>query len=153
MLTLRGGGLPSARTTSIDRTAFAVPATRVQRTATAVAAAETRSAELALWSAWLPIALGVAAARSSASPCATVAVWRHPRTTTPYPSPPADHPPGTRQGAPPMPFVEQTVRPLTILGAIGVVTALALTGCAANPSSATDDAVGLRQGRPRRRSR
>ncbi|WIB59487.1 peptidase M75 family protein [Curtobacterium sp. MCLR17_007] len=38
-----------------------------------------------------------------------------------------------------MPFVERTVRPLTILGAIGVVTALALTGCAANPSSATDD--------------
>ncbi|WIB59488.1 FTR1 family protein [Curtobacterium sp. MCLR17_007] len=62
VLTLRGGGLPSARTTSIDRTAFAVPAARVQRTATAVAAGETRSAELALWSAWLPIALGVAAA-------------------------------------------------------------------------------------------
>ncbi|MCJ1714209.1 iron uptake system protein EfeO [Curtobacterium sp. VKM Ac-2922] len=39
-----------------------------------------------------------------------------------------------------MPFVERTVRPLTILGALGVVTALALTGCAANPSSATDDA-------------
>ncbi|OIH94389.1 iron uptake transporter permease EfeU [Curtobacterium sp. MCBA15_001] len=62
VLTLRGGGLPSARTTSVDRTVFAVPDARVQRTAAAVAAAERRTVELALWKAWLPIALGVAAA-------------------------------------------------------------------------------------------
>ncbi|ROP61021.1 iron uptake transporter permease EfeU [Curtobacterium sp. ZW137] len=61
VLTLSGGGLPSARTTTIDRSVFAVPATRVQATATAVAADRTRSAELALWKAWLPIALAAAA--------------------------------------------------------------------------------------------
>ncbi|OIH94390.1 iron uptake system protein EfeO [Curtobacterium sp. MCBA15_001] len=40
-----------------------------------------------------------------------------------------------------MQFVERTVRPLTVLGGLGVVTALALTGCAATPSSGTDDAT------------
>ncbi|WP_420365279.1 iron uptake system protein EfeO [Curtobacterium sp. L3-7] len=40
-----------------------------------------------------------------------------------------------------MPFGKHTVRPLTTLGALGVVTALALTGCAATSSSATDDST------------
>ncbi|ROP61020.1 iron uptake system protein EfeO [Curtobacterium sp. ZW137] len=40
-----------------------------------------------------------------------------------------------------MPFGKQTARPLITLGALGVVTALALTGCAATSSSATDDAT------------
>ncbi|WP_144762983.1 iron uptake transporter permease EfeU [Curtobacterium sp. 9128] len=62
VITLSGGGLPSARTTSIDRSVFAVPDARVQRTAAAVAADRQRAAELALWKVWLPIALGVAAA-------------------------------------------------------------------------------------------
>ena len=62
MLTLRGGGLPSARTTTLDRTVWSVPDATVQRTAAAVTAADTRDAELALWATWLPVALGVAAA-------------------------------------------------------------------------------------------
>jgi high-affinity iron transporter len=62
VLTLRGGGLPSARTTTLDRTVWAVPEATVQRTAAAVVAADGRAAELALWATWLPIALGVAAA-------------------------------------------------------------------------------------------
>ncbi|WP_144762985.1 iron uptake system protein EfeO [Curtobacterium sp. 9128] len=39
-----------------------------------------------------------------------------------------------------MPFVERTVRPVTVLGALGIVSVLALAGCAANSSSASDDA-------------
>ena len=62
VLTLRGGGLPSARTTTLDRTVWSVPDATVQRTAAAVTAADTRDAELALWATWLPVALGVAAA-------------------------------------------------------------------------------------------
>lgn len=61
VLTLRDGGLPSARTTTLERTVWAVPDARVQRSAATVTAADTRTAELLLWKAWLPIALGVAA--------------------------------------------------------------------------------------------
>lgn len=62
VLTLSDGGLPSARTTTLDRSVWSVPDSRVERSATAVATADTRAAELLLWKAWLPIALGVAAA-------------------------------------------------------------------------------------------
>ncbi|OII15337.1 iron uptake transporter permease EfeU [Curtobacterium sp. MCBA15_008] len=62
VLTLGGGGLPAARTTTLDRTVWAVPSATVQQSAAAVSAADTRGAELLLWKAWLPIALGVAAA-------------------------------------------------------------------------------------------
>lgn len=62
VLTLSGGGLPSARTTTLDRTVWSVPDARVERSAASVAAADSRSADLLLWKAWLPIALGAAAA-------------------------------------------------------------------------------------------
>ncbi|MBT2503653.1 iron uptake transporter permease EfeU [Curtobacterium sp. ISL-83] len=62
VLTLRDGGLPSGRTTALERTVWGVPAAHVQQTATAVAAGQTRAAELQLWRVWLPIALGIAAA-------------------------------------------------------------------------------------------
>ncbi|TDN43599.1 high-affinity iron transporter [Curtobacterium flaccumfaciens] len=62
VLTLGDGGLPAARTTTLDRTVWAVPTATVERSAAAVSAADTRSAELLLWKTWLPIALGVAAA-------------------------------------------------------------------------------------------
>ncbi|MGN8048926.1 iron uptake transporter permease EfeU [Curtobacterium sp. 22159] len=61
VLTLSGGGLPSARTTTLDRDLWSVPDAHVQQHAAVVTAAATRSAELLLWKAWLPIALGVAA--------------------------------------------------------------------------------------------
>ena len=92
--------------------------------------------------------------RSAPSPSVTVAAGDTPPPPPPNPSPPAARPPGTRQGAPTMPFGKQTVRPLITLGALGAVTALALTGCAANSSSADGRRLRLReQGRPRRRSR
>jgi high-affinity iron transporter len=62
VLTLTGGGLPSARTTTLDRAVWAVPRAHVQRTVAALAADRTRTAESALWSLWLPVALAVAAA-------------------------------------------------------------------------------------------
>ncbi|QQD75560.1 FTR1 family protein [Curtobacterium sp. YC1] len=62
VLTLSGGGLPSARTTTLDRTVWSVPDASVERSAASVAAADSRSADLLLWKAWLPIALGAAAA-------------------------------------------------------------------------------------------
>ncbi|WIB13296.1 FTR1 family protein [Curtobacterium sp. MCPF17_052] len=62
VLTLTGGGLPTARTSTLDRTVWAVPRATVDRTTAALAADRTRSAELALWTRWLPLALGIAAA-------------------------------------------------------------------------------------------
>jgi len=96
VLTLSGGGLPSARTTTLDRTVWSVPDARVQQAATAVAAADTRSAELLLWKAWLPIALGVAAAAQALLALRDRRRRPEPTTTTPEtdPSrgPPADDP-------------------------------------------------------------
>lgn len=62
VLTLTGGGLPTARTSTLDRTVWAVPRATVDRTTAALAADRTHAAELALWTRWLPLALGVAAA-------------------------------------------------------------------------------------------
>jgi high-affinity iron transporter len=62
VLTLGDGGLPAGRTTTLDRTVWAVPHATVERSAAVVSAADARSAELVLWKVWLPIALGVAAA-------------------------------------------------------------------------------------------
>jgi len=96
VLTLSGGGLPSARTTTIDRSVFAVPDSRVQRTATTVAAAQTRAAELALWKAWLPIALGIAAAAQFALALRDrrrqTALADHTPETVPARGPPAGDP-------------------------------------------------------------
>ncbi|MDP4334539.1 iron uptake transporter permease EfeU [Curtobacterium sp. A7_M15] len=96
VLTLGGGGLPSARTTTLDRTVWSVPDARVEQSATAVAAADTRSAELLLWKAWLPIALGVAAAAQAVLALRDRRRRPEPTTTTPEtdPSrgPPADDP-------------------------------------------------------------
>lgn len=96
VLTLSGGGLPSARTTTLDRTVWSVPNATVQRSAAAVAAADTRSAELLLWKAWLPIALGVAAAAQALLALRDRRRRPEPTTTTPEtdPSrgPPADDP-------------------------------------------------------------
>ncbi|WP_416393888.1 MULTISPECIES: iron uptake transporter permease EfeU [unclassified Curtobacterium] len=96
VLTIAGGGLPSARTTTLDRGVWSVPDARVQQAATAVAAADTRSAELLLWKAWLPIALGVAAAAQALlalrdrrrRPAPTT----HTPETDPSRGPPADDP-------------------------------------------------------------
>lgn len=96
VLTLGAGGLPSARTTTLDRTVWAVPSTTVERSAAAVAAADTRGAELVLWGVWLPIALGVAAAAQALLALRDRRRRRAPSTTTPAtdPSrgPPADDP-------------------------------------------------------------
>ncbi|MFJ3035986.1 iron uptake transporter permease EfeU [Curtobacterium pusillum] len=96
VLTLSGGGLPSARTTTLDRTVWSVPNATVQRSAAAVAAADNRSAELLLWKAWLPIALGVAAAAQALLALRDRRRRPEPTTTTPEtdPSrgPPADDP-------------------------------------------------------------
>ena len=96
VLTLSGGGLPSARTTTLDRTVWSVPNATVQRSAAAVAAADTRSAELLLWKAWLPIALGIAAAAQALLALRDRRRRPEPTTTTPEtdPSrgPPADDP-------------------------------------------------------------
>ncbi|NII42363.1 high-affinity iron transporter [Curtobacterium flaccumfaciens] len=62
VLTLTGGGLPTARTSTLDRTVWAVPRGTVDRTTAALAADRTHAAELALWTRWLPLALGIAAA-------------------------------------------------------------------------------------------
>ncbi len=62
VLTLTGGGLPTARTSTLDRTVWAVPRATVDRTTAALAADRTHTAELALWTRWLPLALGIAAA-------------------------------------------------------------------------------------------
>jgi high-affinity iron transporter len=93
VLTLTGGGLPSARTTTLDRAVWAVPRAHVQRTVATLAADRTRTAELALWSLWLPVALGIAAAvqvllalrgrRRAGTPTSTTS------TTTPTRGPPA----------------------------------------------------------------
>ncbi len=93
VLTLSGGGLPSARTTTLDRSVYAVPTSRVRASATAVTAADTRSAELALWGAWLPIALGVAAAAQLG-----LALRDRRRLATPVPHHPA--PPVPARGPP-----------------------------------------------------
>jgi len=93
VLTLSGGGLPSARTTTLDRSVYAVPTSRVRASATAVTAADTRAAELALWGAWLPIALGVAAAAQLA-----LALRDRRRLATPVPHHPA--PPVPARGPP-----------------------------------------------------
>jgi len=96
VLTLSGGGLPSARTTTLDRTVWSVPTATVQRSAAAVAAGDTRSAELLLWKAWLPIALGVAAAAQALLALRDRRRRPEPTTTTPEPDPsrgpPADDP-------------------------------------------------------------
>ncbi|MGN6409677.1 MAG: iron uptake transporter permease EfeU [Curtobacterium sp.] len=96
VLTIAGGGLPSARTTTLDRTVWSVPDARVQQSATAVAASDTRAAELLLWKAWLPIALGVAAAAQAVLALRDRRRRPEPTTTTPEtdPSrgPPADDP-------------------------------------------------------------
>jgi len=96
VLTLRDGGLPAARTTTLGRTLWAVPDATVARSAAAVAAADTRSAELLLWKAWLPIALGVAAAAQVLLALRDRRRRPEPTTTTPDPDPsrgpPADDP-------------------------------------------------------------
>ncbi|WP_420368542.1 iron uptake transporter permease EfeU [Curtobacterium sp. L1-20] len=96
VLTLGEGGLPAARTTTLERTVWAVPDARVARSAAAVAAADTRGAELLLWKAWLPIALGVAAAAQALLALRDRRRRPRPTTTTPGtdPSrgPPADDP-------------------------------------------------------------
>jgi high-affinity iron transporter len=51
VLTVSGGGLNTPRTYTFDTTAWSVPS----------AVASSRAAELALWKAWLPVALGIAA--------------------------------------------------------------------------------------------
>ncbi|WP_144713045.1 iron uptake transporter permease EfeU [Curtobacterium pusillum] len=85
VLTLAGGGLPSARTTTLDRTVWSVPDATAARSAAAVAAADTRAAELLLWKAWLPIALGVAAVAQAL--LALRDRRRRPAPTTTIPSP------------------------------------------------------------------
>ncbi|MBP1302800.1 FTR1 family protein [Curtobacterium sp. ODYSSEY 48 V2] len=96
VLTLRGGGLPAARTTTLERTVWAVPTDRVDRAAADLAAAHTRAAELRLWSTWLPIALAVAAAAQALLALRDRRRAVAPPTTTPGtdPSrgPPADVP-------------------------------------------------------------
>ncbi|WP_205729876.1 hypothetical protein, partial [Bacillus toyonensis] len=87
VLTLSGGGLPSARTTTLGRTVWSVPDATVQRSAAAVAAGDTRSAELLLWKAWLPIALGVAAAAQALLALRARRRRPEPTTTTPEPDP------------------------------------------------------------------
>ncbi|PCN47033.1 hypothetical protein Csp2054_14425 [Curtobacterium sp. 'Ferrero'] len=61
VLTLSGGGLPAARTTTLDRDVWSVPDATAQRAADVASAAASRAAELRLWSTWLPIALGLGA--------------------------------------------------------------------------------------------
>ncbi|WP_182047385.1 iron uptake transporter permease EfeU [Curtobacterium sp. ME26] len=96
VLTLRGGGLPAARTTTLDRDVWTVPPADADRAATDLAAAQTRAAELRLWNAWLPLALLVAAAAQAALAARDRRRVRTPTTTTPGtdPSrgPPADVP-------------------------------------------------------------
>jgi high-affinity iron transporter len=75
---------------------WSVPTATVQRSAAAVAAGDTRSAELLLWKAWLPIALGVAAAAQALLALRERRRRPEPTTTTPEPDPsrgpPADDP-------------------------------------------------------------
>lgn len=96
VLTLSDGGLPAARTTTLDRDVWTVPGSHVDRSAAAVAASDTRSAELLLWKAWLPIALGLAAAAQALLAVRDRRRRAEPLTTTPEtdPSrgPPADDP-------------------------------------------------------------
>ncbi|MEV7934220.1 iron uptake transporter permease EfeU [Curtobacterium sp. NPDC089185] len=96
VLTLRGGGLPAARTTTLDRDVWTVPPADADRAATDLAAAQTRAAELRLWNAWLPLALLVAAAAQAALAARDRRRVRTPTTTIPGtdPSrgPPADVP-------------------------------------------------------------
>lgn len=87
VLTLSGGGLPSARTTTLDRTVWSVPDARVERSAASVAAADSRSADLLLWKAWLPIALGAAAAAQALLALRDRRRRRLPTTPTPEPVP------------------------------------------------------------------
>ncbi|MCA5921999.1 iron uptake transporter permease EfeU [Curtobacterium oceanosedimentum] len=96
VLTLSGGGLPAARTTTLDREVWAVPGADADRAAATAAAAQARATDLRLWAVWLPVALTVAAAAQ-----ALLAVrdrLRRPQlsTTTPDPDPsrgpPADAP-------------------------------------------------------------
>lgn len=96
VLTLSGGGLPSARTTTLDRDVWSVPDAVAQRAAATAASAVARGAELQLWAAWLPLALGIAAAaqlllalRDRRRPTATPAP--DPDTTASR-GPPADDP-------------------------------------------------------------
>lgn len=83
VLTLSDGGLPSARTTTLDRSVWSMPEDRVAAATATAAAAQTRAAEFALWKAWLPIALGVAAAVQLALALRD----RRRLTTTPEPDP------------------------------------------------------------------
>ena len=85
VLTLSGGGLPTARTTTLERDVWGVPAADVQRSADAVRAADTRDAELLLWRAWLPIALAAAAVTQ-----ALLAVRDRRRRTRTTPTPETD---------------------------------------------------------------
>ena len=87
VLTIAGGGLPAARTTTLDRTLWAVPDAHVQRSAAAVASADTRAAELLLWKAWLPIALGLAAVTQALLALRDRRRRPTPTTTTPEPDP------------------------------------------------------------------
>ncbi|WP_433953268.1 iron uptake transporter permease EfeU [Curtobacterium flaccumfaciens] len=87
VLTLSGGGLPSARTTTLDRTVWSVPDARVERSAASVAAGDSRSADLLLWKAWLPIALGIAAAAQALLALRDRRRRRLPTTPTPEPVP------------------------------------------------------------------
>ncbi|GGK93207.1 high-affinity iron transporter [Curtobacterium luteum] len=89
VLTLRGGGLPSARTTTLDRDVWGVPDAVAQRAAATAAAAATRGAELQLWAAWLPLALGGAAVVQL-----LLALRDRRRTTTPAPDPDTTLPSG-----------------------------------------------------------
>jgi high-affinity iron transporter len=61
VLTLSGGGLPTARTYSFAASDWAVPTATAERTAAAVADASLASREAVLWKVWFPTALGVAA--------------------------------------------------------------------------------------------
>ncbi|MDM7890700.1 iron uptake transporter permease EfeU [Curtobacterium caseinilyticum] len=96
VLTLRGGGLPAARTTTLERTVWGVPADRADQAVATVAAAQARAAELRLWDTWLPIALLVVAAAQALLAVRDTRRNAAPRTTTPGtdPSrgPPADVP-------------------------------------------------------------
>lgn len=96
VLTLRGGGLPSARTTTLERDLWSVPDDVVQRATATAADAATHRAETQLWRVWLPAALLVAAAVQAGLTLRD----RRRRPTTPAPDPdtlpsrgpPADEP-------------------------------------------------------------
>ncbi len=87
VLTLTGGGLPAARTTTLDRDVWTVPSARVDRTTAALAADRQHAAELRLWTLWLPIALGIAAAAQLLLALRDRRRLGAPATTRPDPTP------------------------------------------------------------------